>query len=79
MNLSSASEFEARDQQGDDESRKVKEDPVTPQDHENSEVSSPPVPPRRKSQDKLRVDSNKENVIPDKSKSGELEASIKVR
>lgn len=41
-----------------------------------SSASVPPVPPRRKSQDKLKME-NKENV--DKNKSGFSETVIKVR
>ncbi|XP_072767642.1 uncharacterized protein [Anoplolepis gracilipes] len=43
-------------------------------DASSASVSSPPVPPRRKSQDKLKLE-NKENV--DRNKSGFSEAAIK--
>lgn len=43
---------------------------------EMEDPSSPPVPPRRKSQDKLKLE-NKENVNTEKGKNGQ-EASIKV-
>lgn len=49
------------------------------QKNDNPDTSSssvPPVPPRRKSQDKLKLE-NKENV--DKNKSGFSETVIKVR
>lgn len=45
-------------------------------DASSASVSSPPVPPRRKSQDKLKTE-NKENV--DRNKSGFSESVIKVR
>ncbi|XP_046607245.1 ankyrin repeat domain-containing protein SOWAHB isoform X2 [Neodiprion virginianus] len=60
----SSGSVDPRDRQdlgGDDGSGKV--------DEENQSVSSPPIPPRRKSQDKLRIENNnKENVLPEGEK-----------
>ncbi|XP_068989885.1 ankyrin repeat domain-containing protein SOWAHC isoform X1 [Neodiprion pinetum] len=65
----SADPRDRQDLGGDDGSGKVVE--------ENQSVSSPPIPPRRKSQDKLRIENNnKENVLPEGEKIVDDETAV---
>ncbi|XP_046734435.1 ankyrin repeat domain-containing protein SOWAHB isoform X2 [Diprion similis] len=73
----SSGSVDPRDRQDlseEDGSEKVDEDQEAV---ESQSVSSPPVPPRRKSQDKLRMENNnKENVLPEGVKNVEDETTV---
>ncbi|XP_048515618.1 ankyrin repeat domain-containing protein SOWAHB isoform X5 [Athalia rosae] len=68
-NVDTANQRSAEDSDLHDELEETEEAPSRNREYssisENTSVSSPPIPPRRKSQDKLRVDNNKENVVPE--------------